>query len=201
MNYAAIGITAVSRWIFTTLALILILAAMPARADKQVIFSRLTDGPEFDQAMEFFAGYFKPEQYDTAKRLRGTGGGWKLGHTLDLYLREFIKFGKGDIDDDGIDERFYILEDPGWCGSGGCLILIVRKRLLDWKVLCEESGGDDSVWITDWVSLSGYRELETTFRVYWHDDKCYSTDPKLLNEYRPENYPRPPTERTWKPLK
>ena len=182
-------------------ALALALMAMPARADKQVIFAPLTAGPDFDEAMEFFSGHLRPDQYDTEKNLEGTGGGWKLGNTLDLYLREFVKIGKGDIDDDGVAERFYFLGDPGWCGSKGCLILVVQKRPDGWKVLCEESGGDHSVWITDWVSTSGYREMETTFRVYWHGDKCYSADPELLNEYSPKHYPRPPTERHWRPIR
>jgi hypothetical protein len=181
--------------------LALVVAAAPARADKQVIFSPLTDGPDFDEAMAFFSGYLEPDDYDTAKHLEGTGGHWKLGNTLDLYLREFVKLGKGDVDDDGIDERFYILEDPGWCGSGGCLIVIIQKRPEGWKVLCEESGADDHVWISDWISTSGYREMTTDYRVYWHGDKCYSANPELLKEYGPEHHPRPPTERIWKPIR
>jgi hypothetical protein len=184
------------------LALALAVAAAPARADKQVIFAPLSDGPDFDEAMRFFSSYLDPRDYDTARRLEGTGGSWKLGNTLDLYLREFVKLGKGDVDDDGIDERFYILEDPGWCGSGGCLTLVVQKRPDGWKILCESAGVDNSTWISDWVSTSGLRELETMHRVYWHGDKCYSANPELLEEFRhkPELYPRPPIERIWKPI-
>jgi hypothetical protein len=49
--------------------------------------------------------------------------------------------------------------------------------------------------------LSGYRELRASFRVYWHGDECYDDDPELLKDYSPENYPRPPTDRTWKPMR
>ena len=189
------------RGILVAFVLAMALAVAPARADKQVIFSPLSAGPDFDEAMEFFAGHLDPDDYDTAKNLEGTGGGWKLGNTLDLYLREFVKLGKGDVDDDGVDERFYILDDPGWCGSGGCLILIVQKRPGGWKVLCRETGSDHSVWISDWVSTSGYREMMTTDRVYWHGGKCYSANPELLEEYGPEHHPRPPTERHWRPIR
>jgi len=192
-----IGITKFAALFMLALAVV----PAPARADKQVIFSPLANGPDFDEAMAFFSGYLKPDEYDTAKNLEGTGGSWKLGNTLDLYMREFVKLGKGDVDDDGIDERFYILEDPGWCGSGGCLIVIVQKRPEGWKVLCESSGFDPHVRISDWVSMSGYRELETRYRVYWHGDKCYSANPELLKDYSPKNYPHPPTERVWKPIR
>ncbi len=199
MNDAARITAGTWRGILAALALVCALAATSARADKQVIFAPLTDGPDFDDAMEFLSGYLKPEEYNTARRLEGIKA-WKLGATLDLYLREFIKMGKGDIDDDGVAERFYFFGDPGWCGSRGCSILIVQKRPAGWKVLCDTSGGDHSIWITDWVDTSGYRQLQASFRVYWHGDKCYDDDPELLNEYKPEDYPRPPTERHWKPL-
>lgn len=176
---------------------------LPAWADKQVIFAPLTDGPDLDDAMEFFSDYFKsdPKAYTSKVPLEEPSTARTPNKALDLYLRKFVKMGKGDIDDDGVAERFYILRDPGFCGSRGCNILIVQKRTAGWKVLCEDSGVDHWVWITDWVSTSGYRELMTMFRVYWHGDKCYDDDPELLNEYKPEHYPRPPTERHWKPLK
>ena len=179
--------------------LALALAAQPARADKQVIFSPLSAGPDFDEAMEFFAGYLDPHDYDTAKNLEGIGGGWKLGNTLDLYLREFVKLGKGDIDDD--DERFYILRDPGWCGSRGCSLLIVQKRAAGWKVLCSASGSDHSVWIDDWVDTSSYRELRASFRVYWHDGRCYDDDQELHDEYGPKLHPLPSTDKRWRPIR
>jgi hypothetical protein len=181
----------------------LAVAVAPARADRQVIFSPLTDGPDFDEAMEFFSGYLDPEEYNTEIKLKGTGGGWKLGNTLDLYLREFVVLGKGDVDDDGIDERFYILNDPGWCGSRGCKFLVVQKRADKWNVLCATSGDDQFVWISDWMDKSGYREMRASFRIYWHGNECYDDDPELLEEFRhkPELYPPPPTERIWKPMR
>lgn len=175
------------------------LAAPPARADKQVIFSRMVDGPEFHEAMAFFSGYLDPDDYDTAKHLNPNVG-WKLGNTLDLYLREFVKVGKGDIDDDGIEERFYIFNDPIWCGSSGCRIVILQKQGSAWQPICEMSGSDHHVWISDWMSQGGQREMRARWGVFWLKGECHDDDPSILKEYGPKHTPQR-AERTWKPLK
>ncbi|MEK7245611.1 MAG: hypothetical protein AAB223_06295, partial [Pseudomonadota bacterium] len=166
---------------------------------KQMIFSLLADGPEFDEAMEFFSGYLKPEEYDTERRLVA-GRGWKLGKTLDLYLREFVKIGKGDIDDDGVEERFYVFDDPSWCGSSGCHIVILQKQDGAWRPICEMSGSDHHVWITDWMSEGSRRELKARWGVYWRNGACHDDDPKVHEEYGPDILP-PRGERTWKPIR
>ena len=186
-------------WSFRFAAIVLAaLAAVPARADKQVVFSRLTDGPEFDEAMEFFGSYLEPRDYDTERRL-DAGTGWKLGKTLDLYLREFVLSGKGDIDDDGVEERFYIFNDPVRCGSSGCHIVILQKQTSAWRLICEMSGSDHHVWITDWMSEGGRREMKARWGIFWRKGECHDDDPKNLKEYGPEITAQR-GERTWKPL-
>lgn len=175
------------------------LMTTPAWADKQVIFARLTDGPEFDEAMAFFERYLEPDNYDTRKHLNPNAG-WKLGNTLDLYLREFVQVGKGDIDDDGIEERFYIFDDPIWCGSSGCRIIILRKQAAAWQPICEMSGSDHHVWISDWMSEGGRREMKARWGVFWRNGQCHDDDPKVLEEYGPENTAQR-GERTWKPMR
>jgi len=160
-------------------ALLLAVAAPPVRADTRVVLSRLVDGPEFVEAMEFFSSYLTPEQYDTERKLAGREDIWKLGKTLDLYLRQFVLAGRGDVNDDGNDEFFYILDDPGWCGSKGCLLLVIEKRAGAKKVMCETRGADHHVWITNRMTVNGYREMEATFSIYWRGDECVPDDPEI----------------------
>jgi hypothetical protein len=121
-----------------------------ARAEFQVKFEPLTDGPEFADAMEFFARRFTPDEYDTERRLAGSVRRWKkLGTTLDLYLREFVKVGRADVDGDGVDERIYILDDPGWCGTAGCTTFIVGRSGGVVRTYCEVGGNEKYFRITD----------------------------------------------------
>ena len=161
-------------------AVLLLLSATPTgRADTRVVFSPLVDGPEFAEATEFFNGYLTPKQYDTERSLAGTGGSWKLGKTLDLYLREFVLLGKGDVNGDGKDEYFYILNDPGWCGSKGCRMLIVEKLENARNLICETEGSDHHVWIKDRRTVRGYHEMEAAFPIYWIAEECYPDDPDI----------------------
>jgi hypothetical protein len=168
-------------------ALLLTFAASPARADTRVVFSPLVDGPEFDKAMEFFSSYLTPEEYDTERNLAGTGGSWKLGKTLDLYLREFVLVGKGDVNGDGNEESFYILGDPGWCGSKGCSMLIVESRGGVSTNMCETDAAEHHVWITDRTTVHGFRELEASFPVRWRGDRCFQDDPDIRESLPPRD--------------
>lgn len=195
-----IPVKAARIWLCWFMAIIFTaLMAWPAWADKQVVFSRLSEGSEFDEAMMFFEHYLRPKDYDTEWRLSESTG-WKLGKTLDHYLRQFIKVGKGDIDDDGVEERFYIFDDPIRCGSSGCEIIVLQKQDGAWRPICEMSGSDHHVWITDWMSEGGRREMRARWGVFWLKGECHDDDPNILEEYGPERTPQR-AERTWKPLK
>lgn len=164
--------------------LVLAMAAAPARAEKQVIFAPLTGGPDFDEAMEFFAEYFKdePDTYTSKVSVEEPGDARALRKSLGIYLRKVVHLGKGDVNDDGIEEIFYFLRgsDPfTWCGSAGCMMLIVQRKPSGLKLLCETYSGEGGLWITNRITVRGYRELRASYRVYWHGDQCDSEVPEV----------------------
>lgn len=184
-----------------TIAITVGFLSFPAAADKQVIFRNPTDSPAFEKAMESIGAYLAPEDYlDRAKRDRIAGDREPdPTEALAYYVRKYVLFGTGDIDDDGIDERFYILDEPFiWCGSKGCKILITQDHNGSQKLICATSGVPKHVWITDWMSEgSERREIEAVFRVYWRDGRCHHDDPEIQGEYK---LPPPPARR-WKPMR
>lgn len=168
-----------------------------AEAARRVVFSPLVAGPDFDDAMAFFASYLDPADYDTRDSVGAFRAARKLGNTLDLYLREFVLVGKGDVNDDGVEETFYYFDDSDWCGSAGCSTILVQKRKSGaLQILCEfKFFPTPTLWISDWVSPGDYREILTRFRVYWRKGECHDDDPEIMP------LTPPPLRPNWKPIK
>lgn len=178
-----------------------ILLSAPAAADKQVVFQRLTEGPAFEKARKFLGDYLEPEDYlDRAKRDRIAGDrNPDPAEALAHYIRTFILFGAGDVDDDGIDEWFYIMDEPiVWCGTAGCKMTIWKKHNEGWDLIGDVTGVARSVRITDWISEgSDYREVDSVFRIYWQGNRYHPDIPEIREGY---GFPPPPA-RLWKPMR
>jgi len=161
-------------------SLVVTLVFDAARAETVVKYHEITDGADLEEAVAFLRSYLEPDDYDTAKRfaLTGTPKGNALGNTLDLYVREFVRLGKADVNDDGVPERFYLLDDSVWCGSAGCRLLVVANSGSGGRLLCSVSGGETGLVVTDRVTIHGYHELEIPEIVYWYDgDRCDTDTP------------------------
>lgn len=182
----------------------IVLCSAPATADKQVVFRHPVDGPAFEKAAAFIGSYLEPGDYlDRARRDRIVGGqNPDPAEALAHYVRKYVLFGTGDIDDDGVDERFYILDEPlVWCGSAGCLMLIVRDKNGEQALLCSTSGVKENVRIADWISEgSDRRDIQAAFRVYWRDGRCHQDDPDIKGARTAMGEPPPPGRR-WKPIR
>lgn len=168
--------------------------SVSARAEKELVFVKLTDPLEFALAKDILWPHVKPNDYDPETKPAEDRAYWP--DTYEKYLREFVRVARGDINDDGVDEIFYYIKNPGYCGSAGCWSLIFERRGEEWKLICGTSFVG-SVTITDWVSEGGYRELQDRYVIYWRNGHCYEDEPRT-----PETEDLPPRgERTWKPLK
>lgn len=93
-----------------------------------------------------------------------------------------------DLDGDGTPEAIVYLAGPGWCGSGGCNMLILKRNGDSWKevttttitqlpirVLKSTSHGwhNIAVWVAGGELLHGY-EAELRF-----DGKTYPANPSV----------------------
>jgi len=156
-------------------------AVSTVRAATVVTYQDIASGPNLEEAVAFLSTYLEPDDYDTAKWFKDTGyasSPLKLGNTLDLYVRGFVRFGKADINGDGVPERFYLFDDSRRCGSAGCELLIVESSGNGGRLLCSVSGGETGLVVTDRVTIHGYHELEIPEIVYWYDgDRCDTDTP------------------------
>lgn len=169
--------------------------APEARAEKKIVFSKITDPVDFEEAVRYWHGELQPEDYDNERDFGGQNS-WPATKTVEDYVRHYIRIGKADINDDGIDELFYVQQDTRFCGSAGCQSVILERWNGKWSLICGTEL-DKSVAIIDWVSEGGYRELRARYAIYWRDGICYTDEPRT-----PETENTPPRgERHWKPLK
>jgi hypothetical protein len=177
------------------LALIALSIGVPeAHAEKRVFSSPLDDPADLAEAQALLRPYlgrnnphldahvYNPEKPPV--------------RTFEDYVRVYIRIGRGDINDDGVEKLFYFTTNRGYCGSAGCDTWIFEKRAGTWKLICATSA-DQDITITNWVSEGGYRELQWRYFVYWRNGKCYEDEPRT-----PETKDFPPRgERTWKPMR
>jgi len=167
-------------------------SACAARAETVVKYHKITGGPDLEAAIGFLSTKLEPDDYDTVKRFRLSGSprGRKHGRTLAAYVREYVRLAKADINDDGVPERFYLLEDPGWCGSAGCIVFIVQDRGGGDRLLCDAYSGETDFVVTDRVTIHGWHELRMSFDVHWiGGDACFAAWPELGSK---ERSPRDP---------
>jgi hypothetical protein len=58
-------------------------------------------------------------------------------------LAEVAKVGRADLGGNGRKDYFYLFDDIGWCGSGGCLLMIGERRKDGACHLLYEGAGDN----------------------------------------------------------
>lgn len=162
-------------------------------AGQKVIFSKIDDPADIESAVRYWRRELEPETYDNARDFAGTV--WTVTKTLEEYIRKYIRIGRADINDDGIDELFYLHSDTRFCGSIGCPVVIFERRNGAWVEICGTSGSD-RMEITDWLTEDEgpYREMEARYRIFWWKGSCELDSPEN-REYHP-----PPPNRVWKPL-
>ncbi len=168
-------------------------------ADKKVPFSRIVDPADVEEAVRYWRGELEPDTYDNERDFgeQRDKNSWPVTKTIEDYIRHYIHIGKADINDDGIDELFYVQRDPRFCGSIGCVVAILEWRNNAWSEICGTSGGE-GLLVTDWLTEGGgnYRELEWRYRVYWKNGACHIDTPEMREEYG-----RRPPNRIWKPMR
>jgi len=171
--------------------IIVVASACAARAETVVTYRKITGGADLAAAIGFLSTVLKPDDYDTETRYRLSGSprGRKHGRTLVAYVREYVRLAKADINDDGVPERFYLLDDPGWCGSAGCRVFIVQSRDGGDRLLCKADSGETDFVVTDRVTIHGWHELRMSFDVHWTGDKCFDPSPDTESK---ERSPRDP---------
>jgi hypothetical protein len=159
--------------LIATLA-VMILPIGPARAEDWITFSPISNPRDFREAKGFLRTQLDQYTINTQKRLSSDIWGSRRGTTLDKYLREFVLIAKADIDGDGTPERFLLLADPGFCGSAGCSLYILAAHNGRLTPLCEASGDEGGILLTDNKGFKGRREIETSnFHITWREKDCY----------------------------
>lgn len=167
-----------------------------AHADKQIPFAKIVDPTALTEAVDYWRGELKREDYDNERDFGYPNSPWPVTETLEDYIREYILVGRADLNDDGVDELFYLRDDTRFCGSIGCPVVVLEKRDGRWTKICG-TRGHDALRITDWLTEGGgpYREMQARYRVFWQRSACHLDDPEIQ-----EDYP-PPPGRIWKPIR
>lgn len=58
-------------------------------------------------------------------------------------LTTVAKVGRADLGSNGRSDYFYLFKDIGWCGSGGCLLMIAERQKAGVCRLLYEGAGDN----------------------------------------------------------
>ena len=160
---------ALSRRIFAALIVLAGVSGIAAdvRADKRVIFAKIADPADVAEAVRYWRGRLDREDYDNERDFAYPNSPWPVTKTIEDYIRHYIRAGKADLDDDGIEELFYLQEDTRFCGSIGCPLAVLAKRHGSWVEICG-TRGDDGLRITDWLTEGGgdWREMEQRYRIF-----------------------------------
>jgi len=142
--------------------------ALPASSNAQPQPTTLSSAPE-DSLKRFLQDYLRENNADSDKTTR--------------YLHTFV-----DLNGDGRKEAIVYLVGRGWCGSGGCVTLILARkgesfRVITWmtitrppiRVLAGKSNGwrNISVWVQGGGIQPGY-EAELHF-----NGKTYPRNPSV----------------------
>lgn len=152
---------------------------IPALADTRVRFGRILDGRDFADAYAFFQQELAPNYWDTRVLDARQWAPRRTGTKFGTFIQDWILFGKGDVNGDGIEERFYYFDNPLWCGSAGCQLLIVDVREGKPSLLCQANAHEEHVWITDRVTVNGFREIEAAGTYHWHGAECQTDQDEL----------------------
>ncbi|GAB3730563.1 hypothetical protein GCM10028862_09990 [Luteimonas pelagia] len=93
-----------------------------------------------------------------------------------------------DLDGDGRDDLLMLLEDPNWCGSGGCTLLVFRQAEAGFELVTETSVTHPPIAVSTqrhagWHDLLvnvGGGGLEPGTVVLQHDGTGYPDNPSLM---------------------
>jgi hypothetical protein len=83
----------------------------------------------------------------------------------DLIAKGKIKIADADLNEDGIEEKFIMVNTSDWCGSAGCQGLILQKRGRCWELISEATFSEEETIVLDRKQF-GYHELYTSKMIY-----------------------------------
>jgi hypothetical protein len=102
-----------------------------------------------------------------------------------------------DLDGDGRDDLLMLLEDPNWCGTGGCTLLVFRQGEAAFELVTETSVTNPPIAVatqrhSGWHDLLvnvGGGGLEPGTVVLQHDGTGYPDNPSLMAALAPDALP------------
>lgn len=83
-----------------------------------------------------------------------------------------------DLDDDGVMEAFFRFDRPDFCGTAGCMFVILKKVGRRWREICGASAQDETITILDrkdhgFHEIINYRDLEGKPHIItWYRGQC-----------------------------
>lgn len=102
-----------------------------------------------------------------------------------------------DLDRDGHDDLVMLLDDPNWCGSGGCTLLVFRNQPDGFQLVTETSVTRPPIAVSNqrhsgWHDLLvnvGGGGLESGTVALQHDGTGYPSDPSIMAILAPDSVP------------
>jgi hypothetical protein len=102
-----------------------------------------------------------------------------------------------DLDGDGRDDLLMLLDDPNWCGSGGCTLLVFRNQPDGFALVTETSVTRPPIAVSNqrhsgWHDLLvnvGGGGLESGTVALQHDGTGYPPDPSVMAILAPDSVP------------
>jgi hypothetical protein len=102
-----------------------------------------------------------------------------------------------DLDGDGRDDLLMLLDDPNWCGSGGCTLLVFHNQPDGFRLVTETSVTRPPIAVSNqrhsgWHDLLvnvGGGGLESGTVALQHDGTGYPPDPSVMAILAPDAVP------------
>lgn len=167
MRAAWLGLGAVAALLFG-------LVVTPVPLETHVPFARVATDREVAEAVTLLRSLIRTED-DLDAVVPGKEERRPVA-SHEAYAREFLWIGRGDINNDGVDDRFYVAYERGWCGTAGCATWIVDGRKGADLVYCETSGWEHHFFILPRVTVRGFNEMRSSFPIRWTGSKCFDDD-------------------------
>ncbi|MBM3488594.1 MAG: hypothetical protein FJX67_18510 [Alphaproteobacteria bacterium] len=177
------------------MVLLAVLAATPVPLETHVQFTRVASPLEIREAVTLLRTHYKSA--DDIFVLDPGSDVHRPIPSLEAYAREFLWVGRADVNNDGVDDRIYVIEERGWCGSAGCDTWIVDGRFGPSRIYCETGAHSHYFRILPRITVHGFSEMESAARIRWYGSKCFSGEPELEHEL---GDPDPIREPWWRRL-
>jgi hypothetical protein len=103
-----------------------------------------------------------------------------------------IQIGEADLNDDGLPERFLIIDNPLFCSASGCTTYVLQKYGRNWRILLQNNVRAE-IRVLDETD-SGYHRLCMARRVESWDGTQYQPIPSGLPPATPTAKPTPGEE-------